>query len=226
MRMLAAALSVAFATGALAAEPVAASAGAPTVPATAGAPSPISPEAPARYGKSSGLVPGLLIGPKLSLITLPAPGFGLDARIGSAFGLSLDLNLIPTVAVGDAAKVSYRDVSGAARWFPFRGSFYLGAALGSRTFKASVRDETSGALAKAEVTSTYLAPELGWRWIWSSGFFLGMDLGYQIILSNKLTFDLPILVPAEDRKDVQDAANDLGKIGFPIVSLLQLGWYF
>ena len=53
-----------------------------------------------------------------------------------------------------------------------------------------------------------------------------MDLGYQIILSNKLTFDLPILVPAEDRKDVQDAANDLGKIGFPIVSLLQLGWYF
>jgi hypothetical protein len=30
---------------------------------------------------------------------------------------------------------------------------------------------------------------------------------------------------AQDRQDLEDAANHLGKIGFPIVSLLQLGFY-
>jgi hypothetical protein len=53
----------------------------------------------------------------------------------------------------------------------------------------------------------------------------GIDLGYQIITSTKSTFDLPPGMSAQDRQDLEDAANHLGKIGFPIVSLLQLGFY-
>jgi hypothetical protein len=30
----------------------------------------------------------------------------------------------------------------------------------------------------------------------------------------------------EQGQDVQDVANDLGKIGFPIVTLLQAGYFF
>jgi hypothetical protein len=72
---------------------------------------------------------------------------------------------------------------------------------------------------------TPVAPEMGWRFIWASGFFMGIDLGWQIITSNQATFDLPAGMPAADRQDLSDAADQLGKTGFPILSLLQIGWY-
>lgn len=220
MRMLVALVTFALASGA-SADDLAAPAG----PAAAPAPAPASAIAPATpgYGKPSGLLPGMVIGPKLHLIGVP-PGFGLEARIANTFSLSVDYTLIPTTALSDV-KASYGDFSGAARWYPWHASFYLGAAFGTRTFKAKVTDSTSGETASAEVASTYLAPEIGWRWIWSSGFFLGMDLGYQIILSDKTTLVIPLAVDPSSKKDVTDAADHIGKIGLPILSLLQIGWY-
>jgi hypothetical protein len=54
-----------------------------------------------------------------------------------------------------------------------------------------------------------------------------MDLGYQIVLSSDVTLGISDVVSlSQESEDVQDAADDLGKIGFPIVSLLQVGWFF
>jgi hypothetical protein len=187
------------------------------------------PPAPA-YGKSEGLLPGMVIGPKLSLLRVPAPGFGVEAKFQNVFGLSLDFNFIPTTTIEDVS-ARYGDVSLGAKWYPWRGAFFLGAALGRRTFEASAEDDTTvpgrTLEASAEVSSTYLAPGLGWRWVWQSGFFMGMDLGWQIILSSDTTLDIPSeIASTSDAQDVRDASDDLGELGFPIVGLLQLGWFF
>ena len=211
MRMLAALVSLTLAPAALA-DGLTPAAAAPTAAAA---------PAPAGYGKPSGLIPGVVIGPKLNLIGIP-PGVGVEARIINRFTLSVDYNFIPTVHASNV-KASYNDLSVAARWHPWAASFYLGAAYGQRDFKAKVTD-SSGLTGSGEVKGTYIAPEIGWRWIWSSGFFLGMDLGYQFILSPKTTLDVAGM-NADDQKNIKDAANNIGKIGFPILTFLQLGFY-
>ncbi len=179
------------------------------------------------YGKTQGVIPGVLLGPRLNLVALP-PGVGVEARmLGNALGLSLDFGFVPGTTIGGAS-VSWNDLSLGARYYPWSARFYLGARLGSRSFSASAEDSSTGITlkAKASVTSTYLAPELGWRFMWESGFFMGIELGYQVILSTSATFDIPGGVDPTKQKDVRDAADQIGKIGLPILTLVQVGWYF
>jgi hypothetical protein len=187
------------------------------------APAPTAAVSPEPYGKR-----GILIGPKLSLLALP-PGLGLEARLFDTLGISVDFGFIPSVKVARDptvdSRAKYADLSVAARWFPWHHSFYLGASLGSRDFKASAHDSVTLETASAEVTSTYLAPQLGWRFIGKSGFFYGIDLGYQIILSSTQTFVLPASTEPSQEEDLRRAAHDLGQLGFPILTLVQLGWY-
>jgi hypothetical protein len=192
---------------------------------------PVAPttEAPAGYGKTRGVIPGLLIGPKLSIVSVPTPSIGLEAKLlGNRLGLSFDYDLMPSVDV-EEVEVGYTDWNLGAKWYPWQRSFFLGAAVGRRSFSASASATEAGVTetVKAEVATTYLAPEIGWRWVWNSGFFMGMDLGYQIVLSSDVTLGISDVVSlSQESEDVQDAADDLGKIGFPIVSLLQVGWFF
>lgn len=229
MRKLAALVSLTLASAALAADPAAVpGTAAPGAVTTPSAPAPAPVATPAAYGKSGGLLPGMLIGPKLALAPLPGLfGVGLEAKFLNLVGVGIDYNAFPSVGVGDV-KVGFNDLSLAARVFPWRGRFFLGAALGQRNFFGKATDSLSGQEIKVEVKSLYLAPELGWRFVWTSGFFMGIDLGYQIVLSPKTTLTLPAGVPVDptDRKDVEDAGKEIGKIGLPILSLLQLGYFF
>jgi hypothetical protein len=225
MKTIAAALILAAAVPALAEPPGAAPDPAPVAVVPAARP---SPARSGGYGKSEGVLPGMVIGPKLSVLRIPAPGLGVEAKIRNAFGLSFDYAFIPTVTVDDVS-ASYADWSVGAKWYPWRGAFFLGAAFGGRRFEGSAKETVSGITheAKGEVSSTYLAPQLGWRWVWGSGFFMGMDVGWQVILSTETTLDIPAeIASTETAQDVRDASDDLGKLGFPIVSLLQLGWFF
>jgi hypothetical protein len=222
MRRLIALMSFALASAALAAEPAS--------PAPAPEAAPAAAQTAAPYGKADGLIPGVLVGPKLALLPVPSLcGVGVEARILNSVGLTLDFGLLPSTDIPNAAnadaKMEFKDLNAAVRWFPWSQRFYLGAAFGTRTFKARATESTTGLLGKAEVKSTYVAPELGWRFIWSSGFFMGIDLGWQIITSTKSTFDLPAAMNAQDQQDLKDAADELGKLGFPIVSVLQVGFY-
>jgi hypothetical protein len=180
-------------------------------------------------GKTSGVIPGLLFGPKLVLVSVPTPGVGLEVKQAGAglFGASVDFGYLPLIAVGGQgkAKIGFTNLSATARVLPSRGSIFLGAAVGSRKFTAKATDSATGEAAKADVTSAYVAPELGWRWVWESGFYMATDLGWQIVLSHKSTFDLPASANAQDVKDVQDAADKVGKVGLPILGLVQLGWF-
>jgi hypothetical protein len=223
MKTLAAALAVALAM------PAVAGASATVLPpaaAPSALPAPPPPVEPAAYGKSSGVIPGVVFGPKLSILSIPAPGVGFEAKILNAFGLSFDYDLIPKVSLMEVS-AGYHDWNVAAKWYPWRGAFFLGAAVGRRTFEASAKDVTTGLKASVEVESSYVVPEIGWRWVWNSGFFLGMDLGYQIVTSSRTKLEIPSVAATTDAaEDVTHAGEDLGRIGFPILSLLQVGIFF
>jgi hypothetical protein len=223
MRMLAALLSLTLATTALAADPAPVALPGAAAPAAAPAPGSSAPG----YGKPEGLIPNTVIGPKLALLPIPGVfGVGLEAKFLNLVGVGVDYNAFPTVKLGDV-KAGYSDLSFNARVFPWKGSFYLGAAVGSRSFMAKASDSFSGQEIKVEVKSAYVAPELGWRFVWSSGFFMGIDLGYQIVISPKTTLTLPPIASVDPtaKKNVEDAGNQIGKIGLPIISLLQVGFY-
>ena len=177
------------------------------------------------YGKTQGAIPGILLGPKLNLVALP-PGIGLEAKLlGNSLGLSLDLGLVPSVTISNASD-SWIDLNLGARYYPWRARFYVGAAVGGRSFSATATDTAKNLQAKATVTSFYLAPEIGWKFVWDGGFFLGIDLGYQIIISANTTLDIPSGVDPAKSKNVTDAADKIGKIGLPVLTLLQLGYFF
>jgi hypothetical protein len=189
------------------------------------------------------------IGPKISVLPLPGLiGVGLEARLKDTVTLSVEYGLLPefhvhgvetssdgsgtTSTISDMA-VSYRNLAFGARWIPWHRAFHLGLSYGQRSVKATAKGTvTSGGLstsgvATVEATSSYLAPELGWRWMWESGFFLGLDLGWQFIVSPSSRVDVPKnAFPAGKLKDYTDLANQVAEQGFPVLSLLQLGWYF
>jgi hypothetical protein len=219
MRALAAALIVALATPALAQPSLG---GAPPPGSTAASPV-AEPERAPGYGKTEGLIPGLLIGPKLSLIQVPTPSIGIEAKLlQNRLGLSFDYDLLPSVDVMDV-EVGYTDWNLAAKWYPWQRSFFIGAALGNRSFWARATEASTQTEVKAEVSTTYFAPEIGWRFVWNSGFFMGIDLGYQIVMSSDVTLHAGT---STQSVDVNDAADDLGKVGFPVISLLQVGYFF
>jgi hypothetical protein len=195
------------------------------VAAAIAAASPALAEEQASYGKTQGAIPGILVGPKLNVIALP-PGLGLEAKLlGNQMGLAFDYGFIPTQTI-DKASVSWTDWSLAARWYPWAARFYVGAAYGSRNFSVSAKDDKTGQEAKASVSSNYIAPELGWKFVWDSGLFLGIDLGYQIVLGHSATFTIPGGVDPSKEKDVRDASDTVGKTGLPILTLLQVGYFF
>ncbi|HSB18886.1 MAG TPA: hypothetical protein VLD85_02635 [Anaeromyxobacteraceae bacterium] len=178
------------------------------------------------YGKPEGVLPHAVLGPKVMLVSFPAPGFGVEAKALNLVGVSFDYGFIPDVSVSGVS-VGLTSWSLAARVYPFRGAFCAGVALGSREFHGSKTDASTGTpvKAKATVTSTFVAPEIGWRWVWSSGLFLGMDLGWQFVLSDRATLEANG-ASVGTQQDVQDQADRIGKAGLPVLGLLQLGWFF
>lgn len=175
------------------------------------------------YGKTEGVIPGMVIGPKLSILA-QNPGVGLEAKILGRVGLSIDYGYIPDTQLEDV-KIGWTDPSVALKLYPFAGRFYVGAAYGQRDFRAKARDDVTGLDGKATVETRYLAPQLGWNVVWASGFFLQWDLGYQIVLSHSVKLDIPAGADPETQQDIDDAAEKIGKTGLPVVGLLRLGWF-
>jgi len=139
----------------------------------------------------------LRIGPSVSVGIPFLLNLSLDAIWAKTWGASLAFGSF-SMDVGDVkAKMQNFDVRG--RWFPWQGSFFLGAAFGQQTIGASLSDALKNNIVGVEVTipttislevkTMYLTPHLGWFATWDVGFSLGFEIGYQIALSASADFD-------------------------------------
>jgi hypothetical protein len=143
-------------------------------------------EAPAAKGK--GLLGDLRIGPSVA-IGFPHPLTGaIDLVYADLFSVSAGAGRFG--AKVEETEIEIRNWDATFRFFPFQGSFFVGAAYGNQgivgKLKTDIETTTSGVTLKVptslrlEVESNYLTPQLGWFARWDSGLTLGFDFGYQM----------------------------------------------
>ncbi|HYX32689.1 MAG TPA: hypothetical protein VE954_06215 [Oligoflexus sp.] len=202
--------------------------------------------APAAKGK--GLLGDLRIGPSVALgLPHPLTG-GVDFVYGDIVSLSVTGGRFG-VAV-EETELEIRNWDATVRWYPFFGSFFMGAAYGSQGIVGKLKtdvDVTTGGVTlkvpttlRLEVESKYLTPQLGWFARWDSGLTLGFDIGYQmpsgVSTDLQTSFDnvsaasQQAVLNSEDYKknkeDVEKAAEAFGKEAIPYVTFFRIGWLF
>ncbi len=218
MRSIVASLGVAFAVQALAQE---------RSDLTTQPPPP--PEARAEgYGKQYGVLGNvpLVFGPRLTIGFIQPATVGIEAKYANLVGLSVDYGFVPEFTLpSSTVSVKWSSWNVGAKVFPFRGAFFLGATLGGRSFTGKNADPSG--TAEVTVSSTYVAPELGWRWVARSGLFFGMEFGWQFVLSYTAEGKLNgVPAPPDVNKSLHDAAKFIGEQGLPQVGLFTVGYLF
>jgi hypothetical protein len=170
--------------------------------------------------KESGLIPGMLVGPRLSLLALPTPTLGAEAKILRYLGVSFDYGFLPKITVSDLS-VKYDMWNIAARVYPFGKTFFLGAVYGHYGLDGAATNGTGAG--SARVSSTFLGPQIGGRWIQPSGFFTAVDLawGFPLSFSSEATPD----ASGKTLEFKQNAEKYL-QHGVPFLGLVSFGYLF
>ncbi len=165
----------------------------------------------------------LAIGPRLSIVNVPTPSVGLELKAFDLVGASVDYGFIPDVTI-DGVTGGMTSWSVGAKLYPTRGALFVGVAYGERSLNVHKADPLTGLSGRMDMSTTWIAPELGWRWVWQSGLFMGVDLGWQFALSNTITKSIPPQVSPLIVADVQDKLETYGK-SLPMIGLLQVGFF-
>jgi hypothetical protein len=179
-----------------------------------------------KKGGENGLLGPVRLGPMLGA---GFPGFmtvGANARVAKLIGLGVNYGYSPEVSVSSMS-VSAWNMEGYARLYPFKSPFFIGAGVGTQ--KLSGKASQSGGTAAGSVTTTYVAPTLGFMWTWDFGLALGFDVGVQIPVSNTRQYDATfagIAVPDSELKDLDDTLKKIGTTPIPVVNALRVGFLF
>lgn len=208
-----------------------------TAPPPSTAPAPVAPApaaaAPAKEVddgyRTSGIIPGVLLGPKATATLLfpPSVMVGAEVRVIGYIGASFEYGVFPRNQTIQGYTTQISSWSAGLRAYPWRGAFFVGAVLGRYDVSFS---QTAGAgsqfqTASLDIAATYLGPQIGWKWTWDFGLFLGLNLGYGFSLDYKSTMTNPALA-SSDLVNIQKNADQYVKTGIPIVTLLELGFLF
>jgi hypothetical protein len=115
----------------------------------------------------------------------------------------------------------------ALRIYPLRGTFFLGVGAGQQVIDASVTDKTSVIPigGSARVDSWVLTPRIGWQWVWSSGFAMGLDFGVQFVVGHTETVSLPPGTTSDVEQDIRDIVHFGSTVPLPVIRF-SLGYHF
>ncbi len=190
----------------------------------------------------------LRVGVMVGLLSFPRP---LEAelvfKLGRWFGLGVEASFLPQVSVPAIdGKLNLKAIQGLFRWHVFGNAFYLGGGLGYQNFQASLGETIDNGELKinADMSGPFVIPQLGWMWIFDSGFAMGLSFGIQIPIPKE-----PVVtatyngqpVPSQASSTVpQDAVNEAQTTGdnvrsaaklivrypFPQIDFLRLGFFF
>jgi hypothetical protein len=188
------------------------------------------PPSSARAGdehRTEGLIPYILIGPKVGGALLFPPNLmvGAEVKVLGWVGASFEYGVYPrNLTVNDVA-FGIDSWSLGLRWYPFRGAFFVGAVFGSYELNGAQSVGFPPTIGTLNVSSLYLGPQIGWKWDWDFGLFLGLNLGYGFNLNYKSV----LIVPGVSAGDLAEAKSNLDKyisVGVPVITLLEIGWFF
>ena len=181
------------------------------------------------------------VGVNVGIISIPRPinveGY---ARVHPYLGLSGGWSTFPKFAsdpllswagaksdTTDANLNKFDAWEVALRIYPLRGTFFLGMGAGQQVIDASVNDKTSPLPigASARVQSWVLTPRIGWQWVWSSGFAMGLDFGVQFVVGHTEDVFLPPGTTPDVEQDIRDIVHFGSTVPLPVFRF-SLGYHF
>lgn len=179
---------------------------------------------------------GFLVG----VVSFPRPiNVELAVKPNDWFSVGAGFSMIPKIKVSNGAgEMSAFNAVG--RVFPFGGSFYIGAAAGRQSLSIEADDTVEGehVTASAEHATLFVTPQVGWLFVWDSGFTLGINVGAQFSLGAtpkvRVRNDSGVEVDPtevgpdaeEMRENVRKAGRYLARYPLPSVDLLKVGFLF
>jgi hypothetical protein len=135
--------------------------------------------------------------------------------------VGVEYGALPPVTIA-GVRTSLWSFAADARFFPFRGPFFVGVRAGVQHVEAStniVVANYGSAPESLTLDSWFINPRLGILWASHAGIAFGTEAGLQIPISPSVTSSLPLsLLPG-----AQSAANALGSSLLPTVDVLRLG---
>jgi hypothetical protein len=179
---------------------------------------------------------GFLVG----VVSFPRPiNVELAVKPNDWFSAGVGFSMIPKIKVGNGAG-AMSAFNAVGRIFPFGGSFYVGAAAGRQSLSLEAEETVQGehVTATAEHSTLFLTPQVGWLFVWDSGFTLGINVGAQLSLGstpkvrvrNDSGFDVDPTEVGPDaeemRENVHTAGKYLARYPLPTFDLLKLGFLF
>jgi len=190
----------------------------------------------------------LRVGVMIGVLSFPRPlEAELAFKVGRWFGFGVQASFLPQVSVPAIdGKLDLKAMQGVFRWFPFGNAFYLGGGLGYQNFQASFGETIDNGQLRisADMSGAFLVPQLGWMWIFDSGFAMGLSFGLQVPIPKE-----PVVtatyngqpVPDQPTSSVpQDVVNEAQTTGdnvrsvaklivrypFPQIDFLRIGLFF
>jgi hypothetical protein len=151
---------------------------------------------------------------------------GLDLTLGSNLSLTANHNALDIDV--DEAEVGLQMQEIGVRWHPFSGAFFIGAGIGRQALKVKAVEETTGAEASVDVTSTTSIAKLGWMWGRDDGgLWFGIDIALIIPSGGEVDVEADGLTEADQEfQDVQDAGEQFAETSYTNITFARLGYLF
>jgi hypothetical protein len=141
--------------------------------------------------------------------------------LGPHGALGAEYGVLPTMTVG-GVQVDLWSVAGDARFFPFRGAFFVGLRAGRQHIGASTTvalGSHGSAPEELSLDSWFLNPRVGFLWASRGGLAFGMEAGIQVPVGASVSSTLPLsLVP-----QAQSTADTIGNTVIPTFDLFRVG---
>lgn len=145
-------------------------------------------------------------------------------KIADWVAIGFEYGVLPTSSFG-SVDLSMQSYAADARFFPFRGAFFVGARMGYQSARASAVITVGSASSEQtlNMTSWYVNPRLGILWTSKPGFTIGTELGLQIPMAARTSGSNSLGIPVELP---ENPIATLNRSVLPTVDVLRLGWLF
>jgi hypothetical protein len=175
-------------------------------------------------------------GPMVTLGAIAPLGVGAHVRYGRYLGFAADYQFLPTRVDIATTSSTWHLITIEGRVYPFGGMIFFSGGFGYQHFSATARRMTSVGPVGLSGSLGMPAIKLGFGVMGESGFVLGADIGFNILLGHsKVHFDPPtgpgatyqygaIGLQAEIDSMADDAMDKIPII--PQVNLIRMGYLF
>jgi len=145
-------------------------------------------------------------------------------KIGHSAMFGAEFSMLPRTTIS-GVEPTFWALALDARYFPFKGGFFLGVSGGRQSVSATGTASlgTLGTISESASAETWFVnPRIGYLKTWSSGVTLGFDVGAQIPLAATFATTLPSSL--SQTQEVMSIAHLVGKSVLPTVDLLRVGF--